>query len=312
MDLISSLRSLRRHWILTSIFIVFTLAATAAATLVLPWTYQAQSTVVLLASQQGSKLNGDNPYLSFDGALTNTAYVVSVIVTGPGDQARFASQGDTGEYTVALSTATDGPVLLVNVTAHSKAVAQDTMKAVTGSIQDTLSSIQAKQNITAPNQIRSQVAAMSPQATVLFSKKAKDIGLALALGLFLTFGVPILTDAHQARRKEERGPAAADEPQREKAASTVAATAAVSEPVRPVYPAPSWSPTDEVTQQLRAVGWRSAKPAAPPSAASSPEQPATPAEPAGQDDAPKPADQNTPSRDKSALAGSWRPGQWGR
>jgi len=204
MDLISTLGALKRHWILTILLLLLTLAASAGVTFGLPWTYQAQATVVLLSSPQASKLNGYNPYLSFDGAVTNTAYVVGVIVTGPADKKAFVAQGDTGDYTVGLSPNTDGPVLVATVTAQTKSNAENTLKAVTAAISSNLHSIQAAKNITPPNQIRVEVASITPQATLLVSKKAKSIGLVFALGLFATVGIPIVKDARAARRREEQ------------------------------------------------------------------------------------------------------------
>jgi hypothetical protein len=204
MDLISTLGALKRHWILTIVLLLLTLAGSAAVTFGLPWTYQAQSTVVLLSSRQASKLNGYNPYLSFDGAVTNTAYVVGVIVTGPADKKAFVAEGDTGMYTVGLSPNTDGPVLVATVTAQTKADAENTLKAVTAAIATNLRDIQTAKNITGPNQIRAEVASITPEATLLVSKKAKSIGLVLALGLFATVGLPIITDARAARRLEEK------------------------------------------------------------------------------------------------------------
>jgi capsular polysaccharide biosynthesis protein len=204
MDLIMSLRVLRRYWLLTIFLLLVTLAGTAAVVFVLPWSYQAQSTMVLLPSRNASQTNGFNPYLSFDSSVTNTAFLMGVVVTGPASRQALVSQGDTGTYTIGLSPDTDGPVLIATATAPTKSDAENTLKAVTAAVGANLHQLQVDKGVLPKNQIQFQVAAITSHATVLVSKKAKTVVLALALGLFLTVGVPMLVDARAARRRQER------------------------------------------------------------------------------------------------------------
>ena len=67
MDLAASMRALRRQWILTGFLLVLTFVAGVAAWVKMPGPYQTQSMVVLVPSQQASKLNGNNPYMSYGG-----------------------------------------------------------------------------------------------------------------------------------------------------------------------------------------------------------------------------------------------------
>jgi hypothetical protein len=91
MDLITSLRSMRRHWIVTLTCLVLMLAGIGGVLFKLPWTYQTTSTVVLLPSVSSSTQFGDNPYLAFNDSITATAYVLSVEVSSPQAQQHFAS-----------------------------------------------------------------------------------------------------------------------------------------------------------------------------------------------------------------------------
>src|SRR5258708_38029572 len=127
MDLIATLRALRRRWIVTSLLLLATLTGTAAVIFVLPWTYQAKSSVILLASQNESKPAGNNPWLTFNSAITNTAYVLSLVVTGPSVQRELPAAGAHGSYTVALSSATRGPGIFSTATASPKARAASTL-----------------------------------------------------------------------------------------------------------------------------------------------------------------------------------------
>jgi hypothetical protein len=204
MDLIAALRALRRQWLVTCFLLLVTLAGVAGLTFKLPSTYQAQSTTVLLPSRAASQPNGYNPYLSFDGSLTNTAYLLSVEVTGPASQKVFAAEGDTGSYTVGLSPDTDGPVLITMVTAPSKSDAERTLQTVTAALGNDILELQVAKHIRPSDQIGFEVVAMNSQATLLFSKKVKTVGMALALGLFVTISVPVLIDNSRLRRKQER------------------------------------------------------------------------------------------------------------
>jgi len=204
MDLITSLRVLRRYWLITTFLLLVTIAGTAAVVFVLPWTYQAQSTMVLLPSRAASQSNGNNPYLSFDASDTSTAFLVSVVVTGPTSKQALVAKGDTGTYTIGLSPDTAGPVLIATATAKTASDAENTLTAVTAAVGVNLHQLQVGRGVPPKDQIQLQVAAMSAHATKLISKKGKLVVLALVLGLFLTFGVPLLIDASATRRRQER------------------------------------------------------------------------------------------------------------
>ena len=204
MDLITALRALRRRWVLTATLLVLSLASIAFVTFKLPWTYEAESTVVLLPSHNVSALNGYNPYLSFGPSITSTAFLISVDVMSPRYQQEFAAAGDTGAYTVVLSPNTDGPVLVTTVLAHSRAVAQQTLVAVTNAIGSALKQTQISQGITQKkSMITLQVESMTIKPTLLISKKAKTVGIVAAFMLILTIGIPLLVDAHAKRRALE-------------------------------------------------------------------------------------------------------------
>src|ERR1700753_3287119 len=110
MDLMQSLRILRRRWILTTALLLVTLVATSAAALLYPRTYEAGGTTVLLASKDFSKSAGGNPYLVFDSSLTETADVVRREVADPRTALGLAARGDTASYQVIPAPDTNGPV----------------------------------------------------------------------------------------------------------------------------------------------------------------------------------------------------------
>jgi len=201
MDLMESLRTLRRRWILTSVLLLLTLAATAAAVVKLPWTYQSAATTVLLASKNAAKPAGGNPYLVFDGSLTLTADVVRREVMDPRTVLDLTNRGYQATYMVAAAPDTTGPVLLITVTGKNKNIVEHTLLGVTSEVNTKLLALQ--NNLAPDNRITALVVSLSPRATLSVGKKAKPLVVVLGLGLILTFAIPQIVDA-QANRKRVR------------------------------------------------------------------------------------------------------------
>ena len=204
MDLMESLRILRRRWILTSTLLLLTLAATGAAAYSWPRTYVANATTVLLAPKNFAKPAGGNPYLVFDSSLTDTADVVRRQVGGPRVAETLAARGYTASYTVVPASDTTGPVLLITVTGKSKAVVESTLGAVTAEVGTVLTGLQVGAGIVPDNQIKDLVVSMSPTATRSLSKLARPLVVVLAFGLVLTFFIPQIVDGQATRRQRRR------------------------------------------------------------------------------------------------------------
>jgi hypothetical protein len=212
MDLMESLRTLRRRWILTSALLLLTFAATAAAFVKLPWTYQSQAMTVLLASRSAAKLSGGNPYLAFDQSLTYTADIVRREVMDPRTALALSAQGYSSVYLVTTATDTSGPVLLVTVTGSNKNAVENTLHGVTNELNTKLTGLQV--GVTPYNQITSQIVFMTPKATRMLSKKARPLVVVLAVGLALTFAIPQIVDARATRGQSRREGGEAYRPRR--------------------------------------------------------------------------------------------------
>jgi hypothetical protein len=198
MDVMGSLHALRRRWLLALLLLLATLAG-AAALGMRPGPYQSGSQVVLLPSQQISKPNGNNPYLSFGGSVSLTADLVRREMMDPRTALALAASGFPSTYQVVDDPATSGPVLDVTVTGSSKAAVEHTLYGVTAEISTKLAGMQA--GTSRANRITSLVVSINPQATLLVSKKARSVVVALGLGLVFTIAVPQLVDASIARRR---------------------------------------------------------------------------------------------------------------
>ena len=142
MDVSGSLHTLRRHWVLTTLLVLLTLLMAEAAWVKIPGPYQSQSQVALLASQQASQPNGNNPYLTFDGSLITTADIVRREVLDPRIVTALAARGFTDSYEVQNDPLGIGPVLDIIVTGGSKASVEATQSAVTAEVQTELQQLQ--------------------------------------------------------------------------------------------------------------------------------------------------------------------------
>jgi capsular polysaccharide biosynthesis protein len=228
MDLAAAGRTLRKRWILTSFLFLLTLVAAAAAWVKIPGPYQAESMVVLYPSKQASKLNGNNPLMSFGGSLNVAGDIVLREVMAPGFVAKMAGKGYTSSYTVADDPNTTGPILDITVTGSNKAQVENTLQGVTAAVQQRLNVIQS--GYLPNNRITSGVVSTDPTASLLVSKKARNIVIIAGLGLVLTFAIPQIVEGEASRRRGDRA--------RRATTNFASATPQTAPPAPPAPPAP--------------------------------------------------------------------------
>jgi capsular polysaccharide biosynthesis protein len=202
MDVSGALHTLRKHWILTSVLVLLTLVAAYQAWVKIPGPYQSSSQVVFLASQQTSKPNGNNPYLSFDDTLSTTADIVRRAVLDPRIVAALAARGFKETYDIQNDPLGVGPILDITATGPTKAGVMATQAAVTAEVQNQLKQLQT--DLLAKDQVNSMVVTSSPQATLLVSKKARPVVAVLVVGFILTLAIPQMVDAVQNRGRNRR------------------------------------------------------------------------------------------------------------
>jgi hypothetical protein len=184
MDLAASMRALRRQWILTGFLLILTFVAGVAAWVKMPGPYSTESMVVLLPSQQASKLNGNNPYESYGGSESVAGDIVLRQVMDPAVITALANKGYTASYAIADDPNTSGPILDITVTGNSAAEVENTLRGVTNEVQTKLIALQSF--LVPANRITSMVASFDPTAKLEVSKKARDVVLIVGLGLVLT------------------------------------------------------------------------------------------------------------------------------
>jgi capsular polysaccharide biosynthesis protein len=202
MDVSGALHTLRKHWILTSVLVLLTLVAAFEAWVKIPGPYQSGSQVVFLASEQTSKPNGNNPYMSFDDTLSTTADIVRRQVLDPRIVAALAARGFTDTYDIEDDPIGVGPILDITATGPTKAGVMATQAAVTADVQNQLQELQT--NLLAKDRVVSMVATSSPKATLVVSKKARPVVAVLVVGFILILAIPQIVDAVQNRGRDRR------------------------------------------------------------------------------------------------------------
>lgn len=199
-------QSWRRRWVLTTCLLLLALLGTGFAVFKVPRTYQADSTVVLLASHDASKsTGGGNPYLSFSDSLSTTASVISSELMDSQTALSLKARGFPNSYevvsqsTLSNSSLLPAPFLLVTVTGSNKVSVERTLHGVTSQISVALGRLQS--GISPNNRISLIIASFAPQANLNIASTARPLVVVLAMLLIVAFGVPLTVDARSARKK---------------------------------------------------------------------------------------------------------------
>jgi hypothetical protein len=151
------------------LLVLLTLVGAMAAWVKIPGPYQSQSQVVFLASQQVSKPNGNNPYLSFEGTLDTTADIVRREVMDPRVAATLADRGFKDTYDVENDPLGVGGC--PDIHGPHRAGVMATRRAVTADVQaNTLQLVQPS----FPNPDTSMVVTNTP-SPLLVRQKARPV-----------------------------------------------------------------------------------------------------------------------------------------
>ncbi len=198
----------RGRWMLTGGLLLLTLVGAGVAMAFLPRTYQANASVVLLDSRNGSEATGGNPYLNFNASLTLTADAVSRQVMDPQTANSLATHGYLGSYTVQMptySTSTAGSVLLITVTSSGSGGVQHTLNGVIDAIRASLATLQS--GVSPADQIRLTVLAPAAGPAVDSAHTVRSVAIVAGFGLMVALGVPWMLDAQVRRHLAAGSPA---------------------------------------------------------------------------------------------------------
>ncbi len=160
---------------------------------------------MLLASRSAARLNGGNPYLSFNPSLTLTADVLSRALMAPGTGKDLAAHGLRSPYTVALApntTTTTGSVLLITVTGSNRTAIEHTLNGVTSELSIKLAQLQS--SIKRYDRIRVAALSVTPRPALSVTATARPLVGVVTLGLLVAFGIPVLVDGQITERRSRK------------------------------------------------------------------------------------------------------------
>ncbi|HUD39795.1 MAG TPA: hypothetical protein VMR14_23055 [Streptosporangiaceae bacterium] len=204
MDFGEVIRIWRRRAMLTAALVLAAMVAGVVALVALPATYQAQASVVLLASKSAAQLTGGNPYLSFTSSLSLAADVVTRALTAPQTAQQLARGGFTDSYAVgppAYTTTTTGSVLVISVSGDNQVGAEATLQAVIGQVRKVLVQIQA--GLPRRDRITDVTLSSSPDATLATSASLRPVVMTVIVALLLALSAPVVIDGVLRRRASQ-------------------------------------------------------------------------------------------------------------
>ncbi|MFF5028758.1 Wzz/FepE/Etk N-terminal domain-containing protein [Streptomyces collinus] len=242
MDLAEIFRVMRRRWYVLLPGLLLTACLTVAVAVVVPVTYQSQSTVVLLNSQKATVAYDGNPFLSTQTSLTGMADSLARNLNSDVSVRALKSRGATGTFEAKLADNAQGPLMWLTVTGTDKAAVLSSDRLLTAYAKERLDQFQKQQSV-APKAMIRMTTIVPPQNPVAQTKtRLEYLILAGLLGLVVSLVAAFYVEA----RRRPRTPAA---PPQEAARPVTAPDATQGEPVAErtiaLRTQPSWSRTAE-------------------------------------------------------------------
>jgi capsular polysaccharide biosynthesis protein len=242
MDLAEIFRVLRRRWRVLLPGLLLTVGLVAGVTVLVPVSYQSQSTVILLNSEKATRDYDGNPFLSTQTSLTGMADSLARSLTSDDALRELKSRGAEGTFEAKLADNAQGPLMWLTVTGTDADSVLASDKILTEYAEERLDEFQRRQSVDPKAMIR-MTTIVPPQQPVAQSKtRLQYMIMAGILGLVVTLVAVFYVEAR--KRPQAPGPAPEETavapdsgPQRKEAAGpAVDETLAIRRP-------PSWSRT---------------------------------------------------------------------
>ncbi|MFF2200421.1 Wzz/FepE/Etk N-terminal domain-containing protein [Streptomyces sp. NPDC058145] len=215
MDLAEIFRVMRRRWYVLLPGLLLTAALAVGVALVVPVTYQSQSTVALLNSQKATVAYDGNPFLSTQTSLTGMADSLARNLSSDGSLRELKSRGVKGTFEAKLADNAQGPLMWLTVTGTDKAAVLASDRILTAYAKERLDQFQKQQSV-APKAMIRMTTIVPPQNPVAQTKtRLEYLVMAGGLGLVLSLVAAFYVEA----RRRPRPPVRAEEPARPAAVS---------------------------------------------------------------------------------------------
>ena len=211
MDLAEIFRVTRRRWYVLLPGLLLTAGLVAAVVLLVPVTYQSQSTVQLLNSPKATVAYGGNPFLSTQTSLTGMADSLARNLNSDGSVRELKSRGATGTFEAKIADNAQGPLMWLTVTGTDKAAVLASDRILTAYATDRLKQFQEQQSVD-PKAMIQMVTIVVPQPPVAQTKTRLEYmimagGMGLVLSLMAVFYVEARRRSRPAVTPEEPAPA---------------------------------------------------------------------------------------------------------
>ncbi|MEW2257395.1 Wzz/FepE/Etk N-terminal domain-containing protein [Streptomyces sp. NPDC047869] len=250
MDLAEIFRVMRRRWYVLLPGLLLTAVLAVGVALVVPVTYQSQSTVALLNSQKATVAYDGNPFLSTQTSLTGMADSLARNLNSDGSQRELKSRGAEGTIEAKIADNAQGPLMWLTVTGTDRAAVLDSDRILTAYAKERLDQFQKQQSV-APKAMIRMTTIVPPQNPVAQTKtRLEYLVMAGGLGLVLSMGAAFYVEARrrprpQAHAVEPARPAAASGPPAAGPAAGPAAEESAVERTIALRTPPSWSRSAE-------------------------------------------------------------------
>ncbi|MFD8306426.1 chain length determinant protein [Streptomyces sp. NPDC059690] len=186
MDLAEIFRVMRRRWYVLLPGLLLTAVLIVGVVVLVPVSYQSQSTVVLLNSQKATVAYDGNPFLSSQTSLTGMADSLARNLNSDDSLRDLKARGATGTFEAKLADNAQGPLLWLTVTGTDKAAVLSSDKILTAYAKERLDQFQKQQSVVPKAMIR-MTTIVSPQNPVAQTKtRLEYLIMAGALGLVAT------------------------------------------------------------------------------------------------------------------------------
>ncbi|MEU2711520.1 Wzz/FepE/Etk N-terminal domain-containing protein [Streptomyces sp. NPDC007205] len=231
MDLAEIFRVMRRRWYVLLPGLLLTAGLTVAVALLVPVTYQSQSTVVLLNSQKATVAYDGNPFLSTQTSLTGMADSLARNLDSDVSVRELKSRGATGTLEAKLADNAQGPLMWLTATGTDKAAVLASDRILTAYAGQRLEQFQKQQSV-APKAMIRMTTVVAPQNPVAQTKtRLEYLVMAGCLGLVLSLAAVFYVEA---RRRSH-------EPARPVTAATSATGEPATDGTTALRPPPAWS-----------------------------------------------------------------------
>ncbi|MFI5675708.1 YveK family protein [Streptomyces cellulosae] len=239
---------MRRRWYVLLPGLLLTAGLMVAVAVVVPITYQSQSTVVLLNSQKATVAYDGNPFLSTQTSLTGMADSLARNLNSDGSVRELKSRGAKGTFEAKLADNAQGPLMWLTVTGTDKAAVLKSDRVLTEYAKERLDQFQKEQSVAPKAMIRMQTV-VPPQNPVAQTKTRLEYMIMVGgLGLVLSMTIAFYVEARKRSRKPEPEPepeARGAEPEKERTAPGRSTGPSVVEETLAIRRPPSWSRSAE-------------------------------------------------------------------